>query len=69
MPDPKQKSLHELRPSGPLARQRPVSPLILCDRLITLAQEADHAGHMTTAGHLVLLAHHVLDEPRRPLLA
>lgn len=32
------------------------SPLVLSDRLITLAQEADHAGFRTTAQRLVRLA-------------
>ena len=41
------------------------SPLMLCDRLITLAQEADRAGFAGTARHLVQLAQSVFDEPRR----
>lgn len=50
----------QLRPthSGTL----PASPLILSDRLIALAQEADRAGHVGTASQLVRLAHTVLDE-------
>lgn len=39
------------------------SPLVLCDRLISLAQEADRAGHPGTASQLVHLAHTVFDEP------
>jgi hypothetical protein len=39
-----------------------VSPLILCDRLIALAQEADRAGHVATASDLVRLAHSVFEE-------
>jgi len=43
-----------------------VSPLVLSDRLITLAQAADRAGYTETAEHLVELACSVLDEaPRR----
>ena len=47
-------SLH--RPSA-----RP-SPLMLSDRLLTLAEDADRAGCAMTAGHLLELAHSVLDE-------
>jgi hypothetical protein len=42
------------------------SPLILCDRLIALAQEADRAGHVATATDLVRLAHAVFDEKTKP---
>ena len=49
-----------LRPTP--SRTLPASPLILCDRLIALAQEADRAGHVGTASQLVHLAHSVLDE-------
>jgi hypothetical protein len=41
----------------------PVSPLVVSDQLITLAQAADHAGLRTTAARLIRLAHIVLDEP------
>jgi len=41
------------------------SPLMLCDSLIRLAQDAARAGCAITAEHLVHLAHSVLDE-RRP---
>lgn len=40
---------------------RPISPLMLSDRLITLAQEADRAGHAATASTLIDLAFSVLD--------
>jgi hypothetical protein len=40
----------------------PPSPLILCDRLISLAQDADRAGLLDTAEQLVHLAHVVLEE-------
>jgi hypothetical protein len=43
----------------------PVSPLILSDRLITLAIDADRAGLTGTAGRLVKLACAVLDEARK----
>jgi hypothetical protein len=38
------------------------SPLMLCDRLLTLAQDADRAGYAVTAGHLLELAHTVFEE-------
>jgi hypothetical protein len=38
------------------------SPLILCDRLLSLAQDADRAGLAITAEHLLHLAHAVFDE-------
>lgn len=40
-----------------------VSVLMLSDRLLTLAKEADHAGMRVAAEHLLYLAHYVLDEP------
>ena len=39
------------------------SPLVLSDRLLTLAQDADRAGYQVTADGLVQLAHRVFDEP------
>ena len=39
-----------------------VSPLVLSDRLLTLAQDAERAGFKKSAGHLVMLAHTVFDE-------
>lgn len=41
---------------------RQVSPLVLSDRLITLAQDADRAGFTGTAEQLVTLACAVFDE-------
>jgi hypothetical protein len=41
---------------------RQTSPLVLSDRLIRLAQEADRAGLAITARRLVRLACSVLDE-------
>ncbi len=38
-----------------------VSPLVLSDRLLTLAQDADLAGQRDTAQCLVALAYSVLD--------
>ncbi len=40
-----------------------VSPIIIADRLITLAQQADRAGYRDTAASLVTLMYSVLDEP------
>ena len=45
------------------------SPLVLCDRLITLAQDADRAGRPGTATTLIQLAHSVFDEPPAPRLS
>ena len=45
-----------------LARTGQFSPLVLADRLITLAQEADRAGYTETASSLVGLMLAVLDE-------
>jgi hypothetical protein len=39
------------------------SPLLLSDRLLTLAEDADRAGYRLTAEHLLSLASEVLDEP------
>jgi hypothetical protein len=50
-----------------LATQAPPSKLIICDRLIALAQQADRAGCADTARHLVGLLETVFpDPPRRP---
>lgn len=40
------------------------SPLILSDRLLTLAQDADRAGYRIAAEHLLFLAEEVLEEPQ-----
>ena len=46
----------------PALSDREVSPLVLSDRLLTLAQDAERAGFKQSAGHLVVLAHTVFDE-------
>ncbi len=46
----------------PVATLHPVSPLVLSDRLIALAQAADRAGFIGTAEQLVTLACTVFDE-------
>jgi hypothetical protein len=38
------------------------SPLLLSDRLLRLAEDADRAGCAVTAEHLLHLAHTVLEE-------
>jgi hypothetical protein len=41
----------------------PISPLMLSDHLLRLADEADDAGFRGTAEYLLELASEVLDEP------
>ncbi len=41
----------------------PISPLMLSDRLLRLAEEADSVGLRGTAEYLLDLASEVLDEP------
>jgi len=48
--------------TSPILPQQPVSPLLLSDQLITLAEQADLAGYQQAARHLVDLAYKVLDE-------
>ena len=45
--------------------QPPLSELVLSDRLITLAKDADRAGYIDTAEHLLSLAYSVFDEAHR----
>ena len=40
------------------------SPLMLCDRLISLAQDADRAGYAATADRLVRLVDKMFQEKR-----
>jgi len=42
-----------------------VSPLLLADRLITLAQEADRAGYTGAAGHMMTAMYKVLGSRKR----
>ena len=47
--------------------ERACSELVLSDRLISLAQDADRAGYRDTAEHLLSLACSVFDEaPAKP---
>lgn len=50
-------------PFSAILSQGPISPLILSDQLISLAQAAEGAGLRNTANRLVDLACSVLDEP------
>jgi len=50
------------KPAVPAA----ATPLVLSDRLISLAEEAERAGLRATAARLVRLACAVFDEGRRP---
>lgn len=43
----------------------PISPLLLADRLLTLAQDADRAGYAAAASHMVTAMYAVLDN-RQP---
>jgi hypothetical protein len=43
-------------------QQVTVNELVLSDRLIALAQDADRAGYIDTAEHLLTLACNVFDE-------
>ena len=49
-------------PSAAMCGTPSFSPLMIADRLITLAREADRAGCRDTASHLVNLVYSVLDE-------
>jgi hypothetical protein len=46
----------------PADRPLTPSPLVMCDRLLTLAQDADRAGFAVTAEHLLHLAYTVFEE-------
>jgi hypothetical protein len=45
------------------ANSAPISPLMLCDQLLRLAEEADKVGLRGAAESLLDLASEVLDEP------
>jgi hypothetical protein len=60
--DPVRHALVEGAPAKPA-----FSELVLSDRLITLAKDADRAGFIDTAEHLLTLACSVFDEaPKKP---
>ena len=42
-----------------------LSPLLIADRLITLAQDADRAGYSATAERLIRLVNRVFDDECR----
>ncbi len=50
-----------LSPTTPT--QPPVTPLLLSDRLLSLAEQADRAGMRLTAERILRLATTVLNEP------
>jgi len=54
-----------VRPGGSAA----LSPLMLCDRLLTLAQDADLCGYATIAEQLLRLAYEALDKRNKSRLA
>lgn len=56
--------MQPLMPDSP--RRGAVSPLVLSDRLIALARDADRAGYTGTAEQLVNLACSVFDEAPAP---
>jgi hypothetical protein len=51
------------RIAAPSTASPPISPLMLSDQLLRLAEEADDAGFRGTAEYLLELASEVLDEP------
>jgi len=64
-PMPKPKSLRHPRRAAPPPHPRDpaaASPLVLCDHLIALAQEAERAGYPATAGRLVSLVDGMFEE-------
>ena len=61
-PTPSNRRIHAKQ--NCMVTAAPASPLLLCDHLIALAQEADLAGYPNTAAHLVALVNGMFDEPR-----
>jgi hypothetical protein len=49
----------------PLGAAQDFSPLVLADRLLSLAQDADRAGYRDSACRLLGLMYHVLDDGAR----
>ena len=58
-------TLTDAAADGVSADASKVSPLLIADRLITLAQYADRAGYSATADRLIRLVNRVFDEERR----
>lgn len=56
------RDMHTAAPPAPV-----ISELVLSDRLITLAEDADRAGYTATAERLVTLACSVFDEAAKKL--
>lgn len=63
MPKRQAAPLHPPRPKRPSAAAQQVSPLVLCDQLIQVAQDADRAGYPSTAAGLVALVDRMFDAP------
>lgn len=42
---------------------RKLDGLVLCDRLLTLAEDAERAGFSVAANHLLYLALQIIDDP------
>ena len=63
--DPKRDKLMRSATGTEGSRKPQVSELVLSDRLISLAQDADRAGYTDTAEALVNLACSVFDEATR----
>ena len=54
--------MHDTHNEAPQPPAVQVSQLVLSDRLLTLARDADRAGFAFAARRLVRLAHNVFDE-------
>ncbi len=54
--------MHDVQVEGTPSPAVQVSQLVLSDRLLTLARDADRAGFSFAARRLVRLAHNVFDE-------
>ena len=52
-------------PASQASLKPPINELVLSDRLIALAEDADRAGYLDTAEHLLTLAYTVFDEAPR----
>jgi hypothetical protein len=66
MAKPVMSSEHKTMLDHQTAAPAPISPLVLADRLISLAQDADRAGFSDSANRLVGLAYAVLEERPHP---
>jgi hypothetical protein len=62
----RRRALAHLSHFAPSSTTSHISPLMLSDHLLLLAEQADSAGLRGTAEHLLDLASAVLDEPPMP---